>query len=167
MRSEGSPYTIVRRALDRGSLTAVRAAVPNLPGPPPLEDALVICLLLRDQEPDRYERAALKWLGRLLREQRGVSLRHAELAAAYLAAWADHAATEALGELGAQSDCADWATGSRPPTATDRSDRGASPLDPRRSPYRPHAAGAAGVSTLAGPPNPTWSASSPMRTARR
>jgi len=90
--------------LERGSLTAVRAAVPNLPGPPPLEDALVICRLLLDQEPDRYERAALKWLGRLLLEQRGVSLRHAELAAAYLAAWADparrDAATEALGKLG-------------------------------------------------------------------
>jgi hypothetical protein len=104
MRSEGSPYTIFRRALERGSLTAVRAAVPNLPGPPPLEDALVICLLLREQEPDHYERAALKWLGRLLLEQRGITLRHAELAAAYLAAWADparqDAATEALGELG-------------------------------------------------------------------
>ena len=104
MRSEGSPYTIFRRALERGSLTAGRAAVANLRGPPPLDDALVICLLLRDQEPDRYERAALKWLGRLLLEQRGVSLRHAELAAAYLAAWADPArrgaATEALGELG-------------------------------------------------------------------
>jgi hypothetical protein len=90
--------------LERGSLTGVRAAVANLPGPPPLEDALVICLLLRDQEPGRYERAALKWLGRLLLEHRGVSLRHAELAAAYLAAWADparrDAATEALGELG-------------------------------------------------------------------
>jgi hypothetical protein len=104
MRSEGSPYTIFRRALERGSLTAVRAAVANLPGPPPLEDALVICLLLRDQEPDHYERAALRWLGRLLLEQRGMTLRHAELAAAYLAAWADpalsDAATKALGELG-------------------------------------------------------------------
>ena len=29
-----------------------------------------ICLLLLDQEPDRYERAAVRWLGRLLREPR-------------------------------------------------------------------------------------------------
>jgi hypothetical protein len=82
----------------------VRAAVANLPGPPPLDDALVICVLLLDHEPDRYERAAVRWLGRLLLEQRGVGLRHAELAAAYLAARADPAgrdpATEALGELG-------------------------------------------------------------------
>ena len=56
------------------------------------------------QEPERYDRAAVRWLGRLLLEQRGVSLRHAELAAAYLAAWPDparrDAATDALGELG-------------------------------------------------------------------
>ena len=85
MTSQGSSYTIFRRALQRGSLTAVRAAVANLPGPPPLDDALVICLLLLDQEPDRYERAAVRWLGRLLLEHRGIGLRHAELAAAYLA----------------------------------------------------------------------------------
>lgn len=93
-----------RRALERGSLTGVRAAVGNLPGPPQLDDALLICLLLLDQEPDRYERAAVRWLGRLLLEHHGVGLRQAELAAAYLAAWPDPArrdrAGEALGELG-------------------------------------------------------------------
>lgn len=93
-----------RQALERGSLVGVRAAVANLPGPPPLDDALVICRLLLDEEPDRYERAAVRWLGRLLLEQRGVGLRHAELAAAYLSAWPDparrDAATEALSELG-------------------------------------------------------------------
>jgi hypothetical protein len=82
----------------------VQASLTSFPGPPPLDDALVICLLLLDQEPDRYERAAVRWLGRLLLEHRGNSLRHAELAAAYLAAWPDparrDAATEALGELG-------------------------------------------------------------------
>jgi hypothetical protein len=82
----------------------VRAAVANLPGPPPLDDALVICRLLLDQEPELYERAAVRWLGRLLLEQRGVSLRHAEVAATYMAAWPDptrrDAATDALGELG-------------------------------------------------------------------
>jgi hypothetical protein len=52
--SEGSAYSIFRRALERGSLVGVRAAVANLPGPPPLDDALAICLLLLDQEPDRY-----------------------------------------------------------------------------------------------------------------
>jgi|Tabmets5t2r1_1033131.scaffolds.fasta_scaffold03432_1 hypothetical protein len=104
MTSERGPYTIFRRALERRSLVGVRTAVVNLPAPPPLEDALVICLLLLDQEPDRYQRGAVRWIGRLLLEQPGVSLRHAELAAAYLAALPDparrEAATAALGELG-------------------------------------------------------------------
>jgi hypothetical protein len=104
MTSEGSPYTIFRRALERRSLNGVRAAVRNLPGLPPLEDALVICLLLLDEEPERYEAASVRWLGRLLLEQPGMRLRHAELAASYLAALPDparrEAATEALGELG-------------------------------------------------------------------
>jgi hypothetical protein len=104
MTSEGSPYTIFRRALERGSLVGVRSAVANLPAPPPLDDALVICRLLLEQEPERYERGAVRWLGRLLLEQPGVSLRQAELAAAYLAAWPDPArqdlAAEALAELG-------------------------------------------------------------------
>jgi hypothetical protein len=104
MTSEGRPYTIFVRALERGSLVGVRLAVANLPGPPPLEDALVICRLLLEQEPERYERAAVRWLGRLLLEQQGVSLRNAEQAAVYLAAWGEparrDAATEALGELG-------------------------------------------------------------------
>ena len=90
--------------MERGSLVGVRTAVDNFPAPPPLEDALVICLLLLDQEPDRYQRGAVRWIGRLLLEQPGVSLRHAELAAAYLAALPDparrEAATAALGELG-------------------------------------------------------------------
>jgi hypothetical protein len=104
MMDQGGSYTILRRALERGSLVGLRSAVPNLPAAPPLEDALVICRLLLEQEPDRYERAAVRWLGRLLLEQEGVSLRNAGLAAACLAAWADAArrdgATEALGELG-------------------------------------------------------------------
>jgi hypothetical protein len=104
MTEPGGPYTIFRRALERGSLVGVRAAVPNLPTAPPLEDALVICRLMLEQKPERYEPAAVRWLGRLLLEQQGVSLRHAELAAAYLAAWGDparhDAATQALAELG-------------------------------------------------------------------
>jgi hypothetical protein len=104
MTPQGSPYTIFRRALQRGSLAGVRAAVANLPGRARLDDAFLICLLLLDEEPDHYERAAVRWLGRLLLEHRGVSLRHAELAAAYLAALPDpprrDAATHALGELG-------------------------------------------------------------------
>jgi hypothetical protein len=102
--SEGGPYTISLRALERSCLVSVWAAVPNTPTAPPLEDAPVVCRLMLDEEPERYERAAVRWPGRLLLEQEEVSLRNAELAAAYLVAWADparhDAATQALCELG-------------------------------------------------------------------
>jgi hypothetical protein len=58
-----SRCAIFRRALERGSLVGVRAAAPNLPAAPPLEDALVICWLLLEQEPGRYERAAVYLAG--------------------------------------------------------------------------------------------------------
>lgn len=57
----------------------------------PLDDAFAICLLILEQQPPRYERAALRWLSRLLAERRHLGLRHAELTAAYLAALADPA----------------------------------------------------------------------------
>jgi hypothetical protein len=104
MTSRGSAYTIFAGPSIGGGLIGVRPAVARLPAPAPLEHALVICGLLLEQGPDRYERAAVRWIGRMLVEQPGVSLRHAELAAAYLAGWADaarhDAATEALGEVG-------------------------------------------------------------------
>ena len=56
----------ISKAVSRGDLSAVRAAAAELPGSPPLEEALAICLLLLDQEPERYERASVRWLGRLL-----------------------------------------------------------------------------------------------------
>jgi hypothetical protein len=101
--SQGSPYSAFRRAVSRGDLAAVRAAAAELPALPPLDDALAICLLLLDQEPDRYERASVRWLGRLLLERRAMTLRQSEFAAAYLAACRDPSrrddAAEALGEL--------------------------------------------------------------------
>jgi len=104
VRSGGSTYAVFRRVLDRGDLAAVRAAAGDLPAPPPLEDALAICLLLLEQEPDSYERGAVRWLGRLLLERRSARLRQAELAAAYLTALAEptrrDAAAQALAELG-------------------------------------------------------------------
>jgi len=81
----------------------VRAAAADLPGLPPSANALAICLLLLDREPERYERASVIWLGRLLLERRAKTLRQAESAAAYLAACRGpgrrEEAAEALGEL--------------------------------------------------------------------
>jgi hypothetical protein len=102
--SQGSPYTIFRRALERRSLTGVRGGGRQPAGPAAARRRVGDLPAAARPEPDRYQRAAVRWLGRLLLEPRGVSLRHAELAAAYLTAWPDparrDAASEALGELG-------------------------------------------------------------------
>jgi hypothetical protein len=62
--SQGGPYRLFRRALLRGDLAAVRAAAAELP-PVPLDDAFEIVCLILEQEPERYERAAVRWLARL------------------------------------------------------------------------------------------------------
>jgi hypothetical protein len=58
---------------------ATAADVPRVP----LPEALAICLLLRDQDPERYERAAVRWHSRLCAEAR-LSLTDASLAMAAL-----------------------------------------------------------------------------------
>jgi len=69
MTSEGSPYTRFRRALTTGNLLLVRAAALELPRVD-LADALRICLLIHRGDPERYEQAAIRWLGRLCLEHR-------------------------------------------------------------------------------------------------
>jgi len=71
--SDGSPYTRFRRSLATGNEQLVLAAARELPQIA-LNDALRICLVLRDGDPDRYERAAVRWLGRFALEARGVTL---------------------------------------------------------------------------------------------
>src|SRR5437588_12385195 len=78
--SDGSAYTRFRRALDAGNELLVIAAARELPRIG-LEDALRICLLIRGGDPDRYERAAVRWLGRFALEARGVTLDALRLAA--------------------------------------------------------------------------------------
>jgi hypothetical protein len=50
-----------------GNLLLVRAAALELPRVE-LPDALRICLLIHRGDPDRYEQAAIRWLGRLCLE---------------------------------------------------------------------------------------------------
>jgi hypothetical protein len=54
-------------ALDAGDLAFIRSNAAALP-PIRLSEALRICLMFRDQDPERYERAALRWLGRFALE---------------------------------------------------------------------------------------------------
>jgi hypothetical protein len=61
MTSQGSAYPIFRRAVAGGDLAAVRAAAADLPAVP-LDDALEIVVLILEQEPQRFERSAVRWL---------------------------------------------------------------------------------------------------------
>jgi hypothetical protein len=73
MTSDGNPYARFRRALETGNETLVVAAARELPQVS-LDDALRICLVLRGGDPVRYERAAVRWLGRFALEGRGVTI---------------------------------------------------------------------------------------------
>lgn len=73
MTSSGSAYARFRRALQTGNLTLVRSAAAELPAVS-LDDALHVCVLLRDREPERYERAAVRWIARFCVERVDVSI---------------------------------------------------------------------------------------------
>ena len=73
MTSQGSAYARFRRALATKNLTVIRAAAAELPQVR-LDDALEVCVLLRDREPQRYEAAAVRWIARFCVERADVSL---------------------------------------------------------------------------------------------
>jgi hypothetical protein len=78
--SDGNAYSRFRRALQSGNETLVVAAARELPQVA-LDDALRICLVLRGGDPARYERAAVRWLGRFALEARGVTIADLRVAA--------------------------------------------------------------------------------------
>jgi hypothetical protein len=94
MTSDGSAYARFRRALRTGNHTLVIATARELPHVA-LDDALRICLVLRDGDPEQYEKAAVRWLGRFALEARGVTIDALRLAADALDALPDRA-TEAM-----------------------------------------------------------------------
>ncbi len=63
-----------------------------------LDDALQICLVLRDGDRERYERAAVRWLGRFALEASSVTIEALRVAADALDALPERA-TEAMEEL--------------------------------------------------------------------
>jgi hypothetical protein len=75
----------VKVAIDNGDLRFLREHAHELPRIR-LPDALQICLLYRDQDRDRYEAAAAKWLKRFAAEAKEASLEDIESAAAALEA---------------------------------------------------------------------------------
>jgi hypothetical protein len=71
--SDGCPYTRFRRALATGNLLLIRAAAAELPQVS-LGDALMVCVAIRDAKPERFERAAIRWLARYCVERPAVTL---------------------------------------------------------------------------------------------
>ncbi len=74
------PYARIRAAIDAGDLPFVRRYARE-DGTIRLDDALRVCLLIRDQDPERFERAAVRWLGRFVLEARDATLEEARVAA--------------------------------------------------------------------------------------
>ena len=99
--SEGHAYARFRRALDSRNATVALSAASELEHVG-LPDALELCLLLRDQEPRRFDRAALRWHGRYCREVADVTLAEGQAVLALLAALSGErgpAAARALADL--------------------------------------------------------------------
>jgi integrase len=71
--SGGSAYVRFKRALEIGNELLVLPAAQELPRIA-LDDALGMCLVLRDSDPDRNQRAAVRWLGRFAPPERIIVL---------------------------------------------------------------------------------------------
>jgi hypothetical protein len=81
--AQASPYTRLRRALDCHNLTEALSAASEVQHVG-LSEALELCLLLAEKDPVRFERAALRWHGRLCREVK-LTLGEAQVVLAALA----------------------------------------------------------------------------------
>jgi hypothetical protein len=101
MTSQGHPYAIFRRALDRRNGPAAWAAAAELPQLS-LEDALALCSLMAGRDAARFERAAARWVARYLAEEPRVEMEELRLTTELLASLSGpHAAAagRALREL--------------------------------------------------------------------
>jgi hypothetical protein len=72
-----------QRAVQQGNVMRAEAAARQL-GRLSLEHALRLLFLYAEKEPIKFERAALRWLGRYVTEGKAVSLLKAQLAATAL-----------------------------------------------------------------------------------
>jgi hypothetical protein len=84
MTSQGSAHGRFTRAIQQRNLWAAEMALREL-GQPALEDALAYLDLLAEQKPEKLERAAVRWHGRLETETAHLTLAESQLALAALA----------------------------------------------------------------------------------
>jgi hypothetical protein len=94
---KGSSYARFRRALEVGRLPIVYAAAAELPRID-LLDALEILALIAEQDPERYPRAAGRWIGRFALERGPAGIGEVRMALAACELLPSHPA-EALGVL--------------------------------------------------------------------
>jgi hypothetical protein len=83
LTAQGHPRAIFKRAIERGNVVVAEATAREIGLS--LEEALQLVLLYAAYEPQKLERAALRWFGRYLDEGKGVSLLRAQLALSALA----------------------------------------------------------------------------------
>lgn len=83
MTSQGTAHGRFQRAIHRRHIQAAEMAAREMGGLS-LADALSLCELLANDDPARYERAALRWLGRFI-DERLPPLSEVALAASALA----------------------------------------------------------------------------------
>jgi hypothetical protein len=81
---ESSAYMRFRRALDRRNVTEALSAATEIQVVG-LVEALELTLLLADRDPAKYERAALRWHARFMREVPKVEMRESQAILSLLA----------------------------------------------------------------------------------
>ena len=98
------PYARVHAAIEKGDLGFLIRHAREMPRMG-LEDALKVCLLYRDQDIERYDAAAVRWLLRFAAEAKEASLEDIQTAAAALDALPEQpeAAMEQLSALCVQA----------------------------------------------------------------
>lgn len=85
MTSQGTAHGRFTRAIQQRNLWAAESSLRELGHAPSLEDALSYLALLAEVKPEKLERAAVRWHGRLETEATFCSLAESQLALASLA----------------------------------------------------------------------------------
>jgi hypothetical protein len=71
--ADAQPYARLRRAIERGQLSQAEAAAREC-ARVNLEEALGLCVLMARAGDGRFERAALRWIGRVTEERVDLTL---------------------------------------------------------------------------------------------
>lgn len=98
MTSQGTAQGRFQRAIQRRHLLAAEIAVREMDHVS-LANALALTLLIGDQAPERYERAAARWHALFVFEAKGIGLAESQLALAALAAIVGSSAKTAAATL--------------------------------------------------------------------